>query len=315
MEGNGARHRTRARRKATSLLLAFLIQGLPHPLCAQALAAKPSTQGTSTTVAVGPQFDSTHVYLAPEAVEAFVKSFLATFGGNSTKQMVTTVTPTPSSTTFQAILTPVGLVSVFGYKTPIPAYFGTERTGYLVTDMDAAIRAARAAGADVLVVPFADPIGKDAIIQWPGGLNMQLYWHTTLPRYAPLLHIPENRVYVSADRAEAFMRGFLAFSGGRTVSDELHVSALDVGKPEETFRRIRIESGFGKMAVLVTNGILPFPYGRETTGYQVDDLAGTLAKAASSGAIILVRPYDLGDRQAAVVQFPGGYVAEIHAVN
>jgi predicted enzyme related to lactoylglutathione lyase len=42
-----------------------------------------------------------------------------------------------------------------------------ERTGYLVTDMDEAIRAAKATGADVLVAPFNDPIGRDAIIQWP----------------------------------------------------------------------------------------------------------------------------------------------------
>ena len=33
--------------------------------------------------------------------------------------------------------------------------------------------------------PFDDPIGKDAIIQWPGGVNTQLYWHTTAPSYKP----------------------------------------------------------------------------------------------------------------------------------
>src|SRR5256885_8303425 len=39
-----------------------------------------------------------------------------------------------------------------------------------------AVRAARACGADVIVAPFDDPIGRDAIVQWPGGVNMQLYW-------------------------------------------------------------------------------------------------------------------------------------------
>src|SRR2546430_11947377 len=52
-------------------------------------------------------------------------------------------------------------------------------------------------GADVIVAPFNDPIGRDAIVQWPGGVNMQLYWHTTAPNYAKLQTVPENRVYVS----------------------------------------------------------------------------------------------------------------------
>jgi hypothetical protein len=68
-------------------------------------------------------------------------------------------------------LTPAGTLSVFGFKTPIPYPFGLERTGYLLTDLDGATRAARAAGADVLVSPFDDPIGREAIIQWPGGVD------------------------------------------------------------------------------------------------------------------------------------------------
>ncbi len=106
----------------------------------------------------------------------------------------------------QLVLTPAGSLSVFGFKTPVPYPFGVERTGYLVTDLDAAVHAAQADGADVLVTPFNDPIGKDAVIQWPGGVNMQLYWHTTPPSYPPLKTIPENRVYVSADRATAFVQ-------------------------------------------------------------------------------------------------------------
>src|SRR5579862_5352286 len=121
-------------------------------------------------VAVGAQYDTTHVYVAPDAVDKFVASFLATFGGQSTRQVVATVTPTPSSTTSQLIQTPVGTVSLFGFKTPVPYPFGAERTGYLVTDMDAAVKAAQAAGASVIVAPFPDPIGRDAIIQWPGGV-------------------------------------------------------------------------------------------------------------------------------------------------
>jgi hypothetical protein len=171
-------------------------------------------------VAVAPQYDTTHVYVAPEDFDRFVASLIATFGGATTKQGVFTVTPTQSSTMSQLVLTPVGSVSVFGFKTPIPYPFGLERTGYLVTDMDQAVRAAKETGADVFVAPFNDPIGRDAIIQWPGGANTQLYWHTTAPSYAPLQTIPENRVYVSPDRVDALVRSFLAFSRGRIVSDE-----------------------------------------------------------------------------------------------
>ena len=137
-------------------------------------------------LAVGPQYDTTHVYVAPQDFDRFVASLIATFGGTTTKQGVFTVTPTPSSTMSQLVLTPAGSVSVFGFKTPIPYPFGGERTGYLVIDMDEAVRAAKATGADVSVAPFDDPIGRDAIIQWPGGVNTQLYWHTTAPSYAQL---------------------------------------------------------------------------------------------------------------------------------
>src|SRR5258705_1900728 len=155
-------------------------------------------------IAVAPQYDTTHVYVSPQDFDRFVASLIATFGGTTTKQGVFTVTPTPSETMSQLVLTPVGTISVFGFKTPIPYPFGAERTGYLVKDLDVAVRRARASGADILVAPFPDPIGRDAVIQWPGGVNMQLYWHTTSPSYAPLQQIPENRIYVSAVKADAF---------------------------------------------------------------------------------------------------------------
>jgi predicted enzyme related to lactoylglutathione lyase len=264
-------------------------------------------------VAVGSQYDTTHVYVPVDDVDRFASSFIATFGGQSSKQVVVTVTPTPSSTTSQLLQTPVGTISLFGFKTPIPYPFGTERTGYLVTDMDAAIRAARAAGADVIVAPFPDPIGRDAVVQWPGGVNMQLYWHTTPPSYPAFQTVPENRVYVSPDRADAFVHSFVAFSHGKVVSDEAHAPGVEIGRKSDTFRRIRIESTFGGMTVLVTDGHLPYPYGHELTGYEVADLTQTLDKAKSHGATVLVEPFGSDGRDAAMVRFPGGYVAEIHA--
>ncbi len=98
-------------------------------------------------VAVGPQYDSTHVYVAPDKVAEFVASFVATFGGQAGKPSEVTVTPTPSTTISQVAMTPAGFVSVFGFKTPVPYPFGEERTGYLVKDLDLAVEAARQAGA------------------------------------------------------------------------------------------------------------------------------------------------------------------------
>jgi hypothetical protein len=287
------------------LLISVLLASVPAAIAKDA----------APQVGVGAQYDTTHVYVAPEDVDKFVASFLATFGGKSTKQVVATVTPTPSSTTSQLLQTPVGTVSVFGFKTPVPYPFGAERTGYLVTDMDEAIKTAKASGADVLVATFPDPIGLDAIIQWPGGVNMQLYWHTTKPSYAAFETIPENRVYVSPERVDAFTHSFLRFSHGKIVSDDAKAPGVEIGRPQYSYRRIRIESVFGKMSVLVTNGHVPYPYGRELTSYEVKDLLETLTKAKASGAITLVEPYTSDGRTAAMVQFPGGYIAEIHAVS
>jgi len=280
---------------------------VPSALAAEVAEATPE-------VAIGPQYDTTHVYVAPDQFAGFVSSVLATFGGTATKQGVFTVTPTPSSTMSQLVLTPVGSISVFGFKTPVPYPFGVERTGYLVGNLDTAIKSAHATGADVLVTPFDDPIGRDAVIQWPGGVNMQLYWHTTAPNYKALETIPENRVYVSAYRADDFARSFAAFSHGKIASDDSHAPGIEIGKPDETYRRIRIESAFGKVTVFVTNGHLPYPYGRESTGYEVPNLTDTLTKAKAAGVEVLVAPYTADHRNSSVVQFPGGYIAEIHSI-
>jgi hypothetical protein len=289
----------------TAAAVLMSVAGLAHSATPPALA--------SPAVAVGPQYDTTHVYVAPADVDGFVASFIATFGGQSTKQVVATVTPTPSSTTSQLLQTPVGTVSLFGFKTPIPFPFGAERTGFLVTDMDVAIKAARAAGADVLVEPFPDPIGKDAVIQWPGGVNTQIYWHTTRPSYAPFQAVPENRVYISPLRSAAFVKSYLRFSHGKIVSDDATAPGVEIGRAGDTYRRIRIESTFGKLTALVTDGHLPYPYGRELTGYEVTNLDETLAKAKTAGVTVLVEPFKSGDHESTMVLFPGGYIAEIHA--
>jgi hypothetical protein len=76
---------------------------------------------------------------------------------------------------------------------------------------------------------------------------------------------------------------------------------------------VQIDSTFGKIAVLVTDGQLPYPYGREVSGYEVANLADTISKAKAAGATVLVDPYTSDRRAAAIIQFPGGYIAEMHA--
>lgn len=263
-------------------------------------------------VSVGPQYDTTHVYVSNDTIDAFVNSFVATFDGKPSPRAVFTVTPTPSKTASQYVQTPVGMLSVFAFQTPIPYGFGDERNGYLVGDLPGATEAAKAAGADVIVAPFDDPIGKDSVIQWAGGIKMQLYWHTKAPNYAPLKHVPDNRIYISPQAADKFVAQFLAFSHGKVVADA-QVDGGEIGRTGEKIRRIEIASGFGKMRVFVSDGKLPWPFGRESTGYEVDDLAATMAKAAANNAVVVSPPYaTTGGGHSAVLQFPGGYIAEIH---
>ena len=298
-----------------ALTATMLVTANPFtPFLSIALAVDAGPVAAMPSVSVGPQYDTTHVYVAPADFDRLTTSIIATFGGSTSKQVITTVTPTASSTMSQLVFTPVGTLSVFGFTTPVPYPFGHERTGYLVTEMDAAIRAAGAAGADVIVAPFNDPIGRDVVIQFPGGVNMQLYWHTNAPSYAQLQTVPENRVYVSPEKADAFIHSFVKFAqGNKVVADDARAPGIEIGRPDDTYRRIRVESGFGKMTVLVTDGHLPYPYGYERTGYDVDNLSETLKKAKAAGANVLAGPYASDGRHAAFVQFPGGYIAEVHS--
>jgi len=293
-------------RAASGLALAAALP-LPVPLAAQARPA------AGADYAVGPQYDTTHVYVPEAEFDRFVAAFVATFGGTTSKQGQFQVTPTASLTKSQLALTPAGTVSVFGFLTPVPFPFGDERTGYLVTDLDAAVASARRHGAVRRLDTFPDPIGRDALIQWPGGVNMQLYWHTTAPHYAPLATVPENRIYLTADAADAFLRGWTGFAHARITADERAAPGDEVGQPGRAIRRVALDSGYGRMVVFVTDGHLPWPYGRDMTGYAVPDLAATLARATAAGVETLVAPRAVGQRQSAIVRFPGGYVAEIHA--
>lgn len=279
---------------------------------ASGIAPAPATAQTPD-VSVGAQYDSTHAYVAPADFDRLIASLLATFGGKASQKAAVTVTPTASQTYSQVALTPAGTVSAFGFLTPIPFPFGSEHCGYMVTDLDAAVVAARADGASVVVAPFPDPIGRDALIQWPGGIVMQLYVHFARPVYPALATIPENRFYLAPEDANAFLRDFEAFAHATVVSDVSNAPGAEIGRPGYSYRRVNLESGFGKVRAIVTDGHLPFPYGRERTGYAVDNLGDTLRKATASGASIVVPAFSSGGRTSAMVEFPGGYTAEIHS--
>ncbi len=309
--------RSRNKHNIGNVLLRSLRSSLPRFLVLGAvfvaLLAEAPPVSANPQFAVGPQYDTTHVYVAVADFDRFVAAILATFGGTASKKVSTQITPTPSRSFSQLVLTPAGSFSIFAFETPIPYPFGSERTGYLVSDVDRAVDAARTLGAAVIVAPFNDPIGRDAVIQWPGGVNMQFYSHVTRPSYPALTFGPENRIYVSPDKADEFVACFVVFTHGKIAADEPRASGADIGRPGDTFRRVRIESIFGRITVLVTDGHLPFPYGHEFTGYAVGDLGTTLTQVKAAGGTVLIGPYHADHRDAAMVRFPGGYIAEIHA--
>jgi hypothetical protein len=70
------------------------------------------------------------------------------------------VTPTPSETLSELILSPVGMLSVFEFKTAIPWPFGQERGGDLVANFSQAVTDATRSGALLVVSPWDDPIGS-----------------------------------------------------------------------------------------------------------------------------------------------------------
>jgi hypothetical protein len=276
-------------------------------------AKAPTAQsGDAGRLAAGPQYDSTHVYVATGQQSAFVTSWEATFGGTNSTPVLTDVTPTPSETESEIILSPVGTLSVFGFTTPIPYPFGAERGGWLVTNLNEGVSDALADGGFDVVSPFDDPIGQDTIVQFPGGVDFQLYIHDTAPSYPALTSVPQSRIYLTPSEAGPFLSSYLRFTGGRIVSDDKHADAGEIGLPGQTYRRVAITSPFGDTLVLVSDGQLPYPFGRETTGYGVTDLSATLAKAQAAGATILYGPYASSDGDTAIVQFPGGYIAEVH---
>ena len=85
-----------------------------------------------------------------------------------------------------------------------------------------------------------------------------------------------------------------------------------VGRPDAKVRLVRIQSLYGDMLVVAGDGAWPWPYGREISGYGVTDLAATIDKAKAAGVTTLIPAHDVGGRQEAMLQFPGGFIAAVH---
>ena len=77
---------------ATLLTIGFAIESQHFNTFAQSA----QTAGT-LGLAVGPQYDTTHVYVPAADFYRFVTSVLQTFGGKTSQEGAFTVTPTPSS--------------------------------------------------------------------------------------------------------------------------------------------------------------------------------------------------------------------------
>ena len=112
------------------------------------------------------------------------------------------------------------------------------------------------------------------------------------------------------------LRSFSLSLTARSFRDDAHAPGIEIGR-----RGPKLSGEFGflrpsALTVFVTDGHLPYPYGREMTGYEVANLAETLAKAKAAGVTVLAEPYSAGGPDGRRwCSFPGGYIAEIHSLD
>jgi hypothetical protein len=298
---------------AAAVLLAFIPTA--HGDAVSANATVKASVNAGPGPGVGPQFDAPHIYLQHGKLVAFEHAWVATFGGTAATPFSLQATPTPSRAISGVVFSPVATLSTWDYSTPIPYPFGTENIGEMMANFNEGLADAERSGATVLVAPFKDPVGKDVIVQFPGGINMQLWKYDSsalLKPFHPLKTIPDSRFYLDPGEANAFIRDWLAFSHGYVAADDRSANGAEIGMPGTTYRKVLIESTFGETLVIVSSGQLPYPFGRETMGYAVPDLTATLAKATAAGAHVLYGPFREPGLATAMVQFPGGYICEIH---
>ncbi|MED5812206.1 glyoxalase [Mycolicibacterium sp. 050232] len=302
----GTRMKSTRRKYILSLLLVSAV------LLANACSTAPPE---NETIALGAPFRTFHVYAQPGTAQAFVNSWIATFGGEAQPPANgIDLTPYPSKATAIMLSSPVAALSVYDFSSGIPYPFGREVSGWGVTDVDVGIQQATAANAHVLVAPFDDPLGRDAVIQFPAGNAVQLWHLFDLPPslYPPLTTMPDLRIYVPEHSMDQFLDSYLAFTQGESVSDNAEADGVQIGLEGKTYRRVRTTSDYGNTVVIGTDGQLPYPFGRESAGITVQSVADTVDKAKANGATVLWGPTTVPEGHSVIVQFPGAYVVEIH---
>lgn len=269
----------------------------------------PSSVNSSNYLISGTQNGSTHIYLQSGTLASFTNSIASTFGGSIQQGGTAQITPTPSTVKSAFVFTPVGNFTGFEYTTPVPKPFGNENYGFMVSDMEQALLAARQLGASVMIEPFPDALGRDAVLIWPNGVQMQLFQHFKPQNNQSLKNTPETRLYIPVDRADEFIHSYSQFSLSILVQDRVLVAG-DQPISDGALREVHLtsETSFGNTHIFVTNGHLNVPFGYEVTGYAVDDFQQTYVKAVENQAKTLWSNY----QNSAIIEFPGGYKAEIH---
>ena len=107
------------------------------------------------------------------------------------------------------------------------------------------------------LVERSDRPGRShTVARWRGYATLLAHYRAFVSSFKT---IPENRVYVSPERTAQFVKSFLDFSHGQLVSDVDPAPGIEIGRHSETFRRIRIKSGFGLLTVFVTDGTFRIP--------------------------------------------------------
>jgi hypothetical protein len=85
-------------------------------------------------------------------------------------------------------------------------------------------------------------------VQFPGGIDIQLWKHNSPTVFAPLATIPENRFYLDPAAADTFVHAWLTFSHGYAAVDDSHAShasGAEIGMPGTTYRKGRIWKQLG----------------------------------------------------------------------
>jgi hypothetical protein len=126
-----------------------------------------------------------------------------------------------------------------------------------VTDLDEAIRSAKIRAADVVVAPFNDPIGRERSSNGRAESACSSTGTRLLPTMPSFRPFPKTEsTCPSGARTNLFANSWPSHS---VASDDARAPGVEIGRPNDMFRRVRIASTFGTITVLATDGHIPYP--------------------------------------------------------